>query len=789
MDGKKSLLCEATWIFSDESTPQLLWGRDQAIVLASKLCGRFPHTAAIPKPPLSIIVGSPEKQSLIRKAAERKLLDLETIGADDYRILSTSMDGNEVILIAGRNDAAALHGLFAFFEALGCRFLLSGDVLPDLDPDLEIPHLDITGRTHSPWRAVWIGFCFATIGMLSLSNYEHLFTQMAKMRMNRVIYYLFENEPFMDYVYQGERKIVGDVSYPESACMSLGRQDTGSYRVADMTVGKEKFDRAFVAPMEFQHARTSVEMLDAGRAFMQDLIRMAAQRGLGTWISFDSTFVSLNMTKYTRRMARPSECYGALTSFTDPVVTDINRKRIEFITEAYPDIEGMLIQITEGAYEDPHPESQAVIDREWPKYQEAYSLMQKHWGNHWVGEKVQRTYMRADIGFVERMKRSLEAAREIAPNLKLGVLTVCKAYLLTHLHEVLPKDLAFVDIEAQSLWTVDGAPLHLFQRMKGRECVLVPRAYDDGSLAGLQFNLKLYQRDGFLASRKQNSTCGLAIQISHLTGNDHNFRFLANGMWNEDSTPDTFYRDYATTSFGAEAAEPICEALRILEDNEEFMGGRGNKNLPYNLNPLELHMIRAIKPHRTPFLNAPWTLEAIDVTFSSRQTLYRQSMRNLEIAQRLLQRGLLSCRSAGKFELNFLINKTDAYRSHLQTLCMIPDVLRQTIKAFCELDAGRHAACRNQLAEACSIAWRTEQNAIDAARRFAACSDHPTDLAVTWALNHIVTGARVLRQYLSNVVAFHNGREYWCPVDWHLFFGESPFPTYSVEGADTMVFG
>ena len=34
---------------------------------------------------------------------------------------------------------------------------------------------------------------------------------------------------------------------------------------------------------------------------------MAAERGLGSWLSFDSAFVSLNMAKYTRRMARPSE--------------------------------------------------------------------------------------------------------------------------------------------------------------------------------------------------------------------------------------------------------------------------------------------------------------------------------------------------------------------------------------------------------------------------------------------------------------------------------------------------
>ena len=98
------------------------------------------------------------------------------------------------------------------------------------------------------------------------------FTQMAKMRMNRVLYYLFENEPFMDYTYRGERKLIGDVTHPESACMSLGRQDAGTYRVEDILVGGEKFDRPHVAPREFQQARTSAEMMDTGREFMRELI-------------------------------------------------------------------------------------------------------------------------------------------------------------------------------------------------------------------------------------------------------------------------------------------------------------------------------------------------------------------------------------------------------------------------------------------------------------------------------------------------------------------------------------
>ena len=54
---------------------------------------------------------------------------------------------------------------------------------------------------------------------------------------------------------------------------------------------------------------------------------------------------------------------------------------------------------------------------------------------------------------------------------------------------------------------------------------------------------------------RENGTSGLAVQLSHIAGNDHNVRFLAEGMWNEALTPEAFYRDYAATLFGAKAVE------------------------------------------------------------------------------------------------------------------------------------------------------------------------------------------------------------------------------------------
>lgn len=788
MSAAQHLLRTATWVFGDESVGPLVWGREQALALTEKLCASRARTSSAIDAPFSIVVGTPATHAVIRRAVERGQISLDSLGEDDYRILEIAVDAKTALLVAGRNDRAAMYGLFGFFEALGCRFLLSRDVLPDVNPDLAIPPLDITGRTHCSWRGLFLQFCFVGNSIMSLCDYERLFGQMAKMRMNRVLYYHFENEPFMDYSYAGERRLLGDVTHPQSGYMSLGRQDAGTYRTADMIVGRERFDRQLVAPLEFQQVRNSPEALDKGRFFMQELIRMAARCGIGTWISFDSSFVSLNLAKYTRRLARPIELYCSLTSFTDPVASEINRNRIESIVEAYPDIEGILFQITEGAYEDPYPDSQAIIDREWPKYQESFELLKKHWGKWWKGEETQRTFMRADIGFVERMQQSLAAAREIRPSLRLGVLTVCKAYLLTYLDQVLPKDMPFVDIESQSLWTVDGAPLHLFQRMKGRECVIVPRACDDGSLAGLQFDLNLYQRDGFLASRRKNGTSGLAVQTTHVTGNEHNVRFLAEGMWNEELTPDAFYRDYAERLFGAAAVEPMMQAFRILEANEAALGGRGLANMPYNLNPREISMIREVRNHPTPFFSAPWNAANVQ-TLADRADRFAQAIASLDAALIRFETAGKTCRPQGRPELDYLSGKTRGYRRHLLTLCLLKDFYARYVQAFGEFDANRLQACREGLQEACSQAALAEESAMQSAREFAGCIAHPTDLAVLWMMNHVIVATRVIRQFTQNVVAYHEGREYWNKVDWELLYDTSPFPVYQVQGQNTLVLG
>lgn len=766
---------ESVWNFDDAQDDLSIWTREQAVALTKKLCGQRAKIAKDLAGPFCILVGTPENNRFIKQAETEGLIAIGRLADDDYFLKQTTLAGKTVLIIAGRNPRATMYGVFDFFEQLGCRFLISRDVIPDTKKDLIIPHLDVLRHTDNTWRGCAICYCFVGSSLMSLPDYERLFDQMAKMRMNRIMYFHFDTEPFGDYSYKGERKLVGDISNPDSGYISYGRSFSGSYLVKDIPIGREKFaPRKRVAPLEFQEVASSDEALDTGKAFMRRLMQMAKARGIGSWPSLEPCFVTPNMTKYTRPMPRTHEHWAAHVSCTDPVVAEINRSKIQNLVASYPDAEGIMIHFPEGHYDDPYPESSALVKREWTNYADVLQLMREADPLKTEASLAQVTNkVKTDIRFVEITKNAVRVAKEVKPDIRLGVLAICKAPILTHLDKILPKDMPFVDIESGSLW--GGNPLHLFKRMEGRECVIIPRAVDDGSLAGLQFNLNLYQRDGFIQSTKKNDTKGFIIQTTHVRGNEHNVKFLSDGLWNDQLTPQAFYADYCQTLFGPVAAKLMVQAFEILEENEKFLGGRGGANMPWNQMPPEIYALRPVPGEKRSFYWSP------SGDFRDRGKKFRASIQSLTSAGELFERAMDQATESGKRELHYLIHRNQGYIHHLETLAQISEVYASWRNAIVNRRDGVQPT-REKLTRAVAQARQAEAEAAKSANHFAECAEHPTDLGVLWMVStKVVVGTRVIRQHLDNLLAFYNGKDYWNKVDWELLFGTTPFPTHELK--------
>lgn len=571
----------------------------------------------------------------------------------------------------------------------------------------------------------------------------------------------------------------------------------------------EKFGRQRVAPLELQEVSSSSEALDAGRAFMQQVMGLARERGLACWLSFLPQFIPLNLLKYARRMPRPHLHWSGLVSAADPVVDEINRVRLQAIREAYPDLEGIFLGIPEGYYEDPYEDSRALVERRRPEYERAYQLHRELWGQYWSrNEELLEQHIRQDIGFSEILQRTVRIARELQPDCRLGVITVCKAYLLTHLHTLLPTDVTFADIESRSLWTVDGAPLHLFREMEGRECAIIPRAVDDGSMAGMQFDLELYARDRYLQSARENGTAGLIVQTTHVRGNEHNMGYLAAGMWDADLTPQAFYRDYCERLFGPVAGPVVNRAFAVLEESEIQLGGRGSSNMPWNKVPAHIEILRAFRAYPAPFFGVPYEEGSVE-RLQGLSERYLAAVTDLERAQELYEEAVRAVEgplgregiesdgermgpesttsgsppqapAGARHELAYLMARNTGYLHHLRCLVELAGVYERLRKVL--TTHGSVDEIRAGLAQVLEMAERAEGEAEASARAFSDCAEHATDLGVLWMVNSsMVTGTRVLGQYLANIKAYYEGREYWSPVDWDRLFGTCPHPAYGMD--------
>ena len=797
-------IARARWIWPTVHSTLLEWTRDEVAGIVQMLSDEV--IPAAEKPSTVIVVGTGAFTRLGQvagidiphhalSAIRDEGIRLET---EEYLIrMLDNGSGTRFLVIAGGSESALAWACFELLEQLGCRFRISGDSIPARTNPI-VPNLNIRRAPAHKVRGVWFSYCFATNSIMSLTDYRSMFAQMVKLKLNRFLTYHFENEPFIDFSFRGERKLVGDVSHPTSSYISYGRHFSGSYLTKDVPIGSELFGRERVAPQELQHVASSDEALDEGVRFMRSIYRMARQFGLEPWLAFIPSFIPMNFAKYARKMPRPHMHWSSLVSFTDPVVDEMNKKRIESIIEDYPDLGGVFLGIPEGYYEDPYPESKAILDEKRSRYTEALDLHKRLWGDYWNNDaELLEAHIDRDIGFVELLKRTIDIVRGVAPELSIGVMTVCKAYLLTVLDEDLPKDISFADIESRSLWTKDGAPLHLFDRMKGRECSIIPRAVDDGSMAGLQHNLELYDLDGFLQSPIEHGTSGLIIQTTHIRGNEHNFGYLAKGMWHPELKPERFYRNYTTGLFGKEAGEHVYRAFKTLETNEQELGGRGQGNLPWNKVPSHIEVLRRFEHYPMPLSGVPYDdgfvsgLAAKSVYYVKAVEHLERAAEEFEGAARILDTrtsfGVESDSSAvdrpiaprdAVAEIVYLISKNAAYRYHLLALIELGSVYADLKDALSKNGADVTLMALEAVARRSD---RAASLAESSARDFARSVDHPTDLGVLWSINtSMVIGTRVLRTYITNLVRYYRGEEYWEPIPWRSLFDNCPYPAYTL---------
>lgn len=180
----------------------------------------------------------------------------------DLHYLKSSPGG---LVIGGASPLATLWAVYEFGHRQGMRYLPTADFPPLESPDFSLDGFDITlqplaGRRS--WRL--LGTSPASQAAWGLADYEALFTQLVKMKFNRV-----------DLVMQPYQVFAGTVA-PDSGIWKGDPLDvSGDIAGRSVFDGKKTFDHPALAA-----AATREERGELAVAFIKDLITAAKKRGL-----------------------------------------------------------------------------------------------------------------------------------------------------------------------------------------------------------------------------------------------------------------------------------------------------------------------------------------------------------------------------------------------------------------------------------------------------------------------------------------------------------------------------
>jgi hypothetical protein len=726
---------------------------------------------------LQILVGGPDANSLVRQAVEKKLASFAGLKSDDFLLWQVRRGGRDALLVGGNNEASTMYAVYELVHRLGVTFLLAKDILPEHSADLTLPALQVRVQTPFTRRGLFISNIYPNRGMMDLSEVKFMLDQMARLKMNYLQFFWFEHEPWIDFSYRGEHKLLGDATGPESGYLTW-RYNYGSYLVKDLAVGRELFQgRKKIAPAEFQQVETPGEAFRIAKQFLNEIIRYAGTRKIKVWLCIDPTTLPGNLARYARRATNLELPFhpilGTHMCPADPVLYQINESRLKALAETYPEAEGYFLYIPELYPNCPDEQDRTLLLSQREKFEGLLSL----WAPYTSYERDPSIVLDSNIGSLHIVQEVLNARDRVAPGARVGIGGIGRGYVLPFMDRLFTKNVPFTDMESRAIWTPTGVPMGYFGGMGERERTLVPRMDDDSDMFGMQFNLNLYYKDRMLEGSLENGVSGFAGQLNRPRGTEQNYLYLAEGSWNPHLTPKEFYADYALRVFGQAAQKEMIAAFDTLEENEEYLGWTGRDNFGCCGVIPEVAMAYRLYRQPNPF-DGPVGWNQFISTSHDQVRYFSHSVELLDRALESLNRASEQAAPHGRQELSYLRNKTESYALLLKTLITARRAYITFDAAFRLRKTPAEPEFIRKLDESMALFSEARQLGRKTTEKFAEVNDHPSDLGVLYRANlFLVTGLELVEQTMQGIDAYHHGREYTRPVAWSKIYYD--FPVFS----------
>jgi hypothetical protein len=732
-----------------------------------------------------IVLGTADRDPLVRDLAQATQLAPATLKTEGFVIKTLAWKGHPTVLIAGRDDAGTLYGAYELLERLGITFRLTGDLVPSQRNTLSVPDLSVTMEPAFPRRGFLHTAVYNNVTMFSWADYEGLLDQMCRMKCNYLQFWWFEYAPWLKFSYRGETKGLGDVAGKESGYHNWALGGFGSRTIDDISIGREHFkDRPRMAPLEMQHIETPDEAFAYSTDLLRRFIAHAARRNIKVWLAVELATMPPNLARHGEIVgdAPFNFLFGSNMHPLDPVNRELQVSRLKALAETYPQAEGVYLNFAELYPDLANDKHLPFFEQRRTEFQELRTLFLP-----WSGALANFYEVNGDrvidsnLGYFDLFSYLLKKRDQVAPGLKVGLMTVGRGYALPLFHKKLPLNVPFASLESSGVWTMTGMPMEYFGGMGSRERIMQPRVDDDFEMVGMQFNVRQFaEKDRIFIDGIKYGLSGVAGQIDRPRGTEFNSSFLAEAAWDPALTPEKFYRRSAEHMFGSAAAEDMSRALLKLEENQlylgyyEYEGGYGV--LLCCSGTREVNAVYNYYRQKNPFAGPK---------VASWQRLIAQSpafIAKREGSIRLLDESLAALRNASakvvphsRPELEYLVNRTETYRDLFAAL----NVYRRGLVNFDAAFRYRETLGQEEFVRQLESSYATLREGFGglkaATEKFSQLVDHVSDLAVLYELNaRLILGTERSLQFLENVLNYHQGKPFLRKVAFDRLYPRRP---------------
>jgi hypothetical protein len=314
-------------------------------------------------------------------------------------------------------------------------------------------------------------------------------------------------------------------------------------------------------------------------------------------------------------------------------------------------------------------------------------------------------------------------------------------------------------------------PMKYFDGMGQRERTMTPYLDDDCDMLGLQFNVGAYTaKDRIFEDGAKYGLTGVAPWMVEPRGTEANSSFLAEADWNPRLTLQQFYHSYSERLFGSDAASDMYQAFLALEDNQAYLDdqspGYGTDQRPVTISccgiMADVRLVQSYSQQANPF-DGPKDPGWVQFVLGAPQQIgmYEGAIARLEKALAHMTAAQAKVDPRGKHELEYLKNRTEAYRDTIRALI----TQRKAILAFDLAFRKRNAVSNERFVADLDASSKLFADAAEKAKvataKYAEIIDFPSDLENLYNLNvQAMLGYDLIRQWMQKIVNFQAGKPY-----------------------------